>query len=65
MTSSQESALKDALSKHVKSGEKLTINFQVRPSIVGGLIVTIGDKYVDLSVASKIKKLTDVVQKTV
>ncbi|CAD5210971.1 unnamed protein product [Bursaphelenchus xylophilus] len=64
LNSSQEAALKDALSKHVKAGQKLTINFQVKPSIIGGLVVTIGDRYVDLSVASKIKKLSDVVKTT-
>ncbi|CAD5207665.1 unnamed protein product [Bursaphelenchus okinawaensis] len=65
LNSSQESALRDALQKHVKSGQKLTLNFQVKPSIIGGLVVTIGDRYVDLSVASKIKKLNEIVNTTV
>ncbi|KAK6040363.1 ATP synthase F1, delta subunit [Cooperia oncophora] len=46
LTKSHESALNDALNK---------------PSIMGGLVVTIGDKYVDLSIASRVKKLKEVI----
>jgi len=34
----------------------------VDPSIIGGLIVSIGDKYVDMSIATKVKLYTDVIQ---
>uniref|UniRef100_A0A7E4ZVZ4 Oligomycin sensitivity conferral protein n=1 Tax=Panagrellus redivivus TaxID=6233 RepID=A0A7E4ZVZ4_PANRE len=52
-------ALTDALSKFATSGQKLHVTFNVKPNIIGGLVVTIGDKYVDLSIASKIKKYTE------
>ncbi|EYC33191.1 hypothetical protein Y032_0002g656 [Ancylostoma ceylanicum] len=42
-----------------KSGQKLNVTYTVKPSIMGGLVVTIGDKYVDLSIASRIKKLKE------
>lgn len=35
----------------------LTHSSQVNPDIVGGLIVEIGDRTIDLSVSSKISKL--------
>lgn len=35
----------------------LTHSSQVNPDIVGGLIVEIGDRTIDLSVSSKINKL--------
>lgn len=42
--------------KFLFSGCLLTIN-QVNPDLVGGLIVEIGDRTVDLSVSSKIAKM--------
>lgn len=41
----------------IKSGQKLILVSKVNPSIIGGLIVEVGDKTVDMSVASKLKKI--------
>ncbi|VDM57338.1 unnamed protein product [Angiostrongylus costaricensis] len=59
LSKSHESALNDALNKMAKSGQKLNVTYVVKPSIIGGLVVTIGDKYVDLSIASRVKKLKE------
>lgn len=32
------------------------------PSIIGGMIVSIGDKYVDMSMASKLTKYTEIIK---
>ncbi|CAI2319148.1 unnamed protein product [Caenorhabditis sp. 36 PRJEB53466] len=56
LSSSNQKALSDALSKIGKTGQKLTVKYAVKPAILGGLVVTIGDKYVDLSIASRVKK---------
>ncbi|KAK6016787.1 ATP synthase F1, delta subunit [Ostertagia ostertagi] len=61
LTKSHESALSDALHKMAKSGQKINVTYTVKPSIMGGLVVTIGDKYVDLSIASRVKKLKEVI----
>lgn len=45
--------------KFVKSNETIHLNAKVDTAIIGGLVVAIGDKYVDMSVATKIKKYTD------
>ncbi|KAI9297128.1 F1 complex, OSCP/delta subunit of ATPase [Neoconidiobolus thromboides FSU 785] len=52
--------LKDTLTKSkLASGSKtISIKNQVKPTILGGLIVDFGDKTIDLSVSSKINKLT-------
>ncbi|KAM9929162.1 hypothetical protein OXX59_001365 [Metschnikowia pulcherrima] len=44
-------------SSFVGDGKTLKISNQVNPEILGGLIVDVGDKTVDLSIASKVAKL--------
>jgi len=54
--------LEGALKAFVKSGQSIIIKTRVDPSILGGMVVSIGDKYVDMSTAAKIKKYTDLIQ---
>lgn len=42
----------------LKEGEQLVVHAKVDPSLIGGLKVEFGDKLIDLSVATKIQKLT-------
>lgn len=53
--------LEAALKSFLKQGQKLLLTVKVDPAIIGGLVVSIGDKYVDMSIASKIKKYSDVI----
>lgn len=48
--------------KFVKSNETIQMKEKVDPSIIGGLVASIGDKYVDMSVSSKIKKYKDLIE---
>lgn len=57
--------LQTVLKSFVKSGQSIILKTKVDPSILGGMIVSIGDKYVDMSTASKIKKYTDLIQQAV
>ncbi|CAI4226680.1 unnamed protein product [Auanema sp. JU1783] len=59
LSRAHEQALNDALQKMASSGQKLNVTYTVKESILGGLVVTIGDKYVDLSIASRVKKYKD------
>ncbi|XP_017796393.1 PREDICTED: ATP synthase subunit O, mitochondrial [Habropoda laboriosa] len=61
MKSKLEVALKGFLSK----GQSIVLTAKVNPSLIGGMIVSIGDKYVDMSVATKVKKYTDIIASTV
>lgn len=56
LSKSHHSSLNDALAKFNKGGKKLEIKYNVKPEIIGGLIVNLGDKYVDMSMATRIKK---------
>ena len=46
-------------------GKKLVLETEVDPSILGGLKVQIGDRFIDLSVSSKIQKMTRVLSDAV
>ncbi|KAI0974785.1 ATP synthase delta subunit-domain-containing protein [Xylaria arbuscula] len=46
-----------AKSQYVGQGKKLKVRNEVNPDILGGLVVEIGDRTIDLSVSSKISKL--------
>jgi len=57
--------LETVLGSFTKKGENIILQTKVDPDIIGGMIVSIGDKYVDLSTASKIKKYSDILKSTV
>lgn len=40
-----------------------TVSCQVKPDVLGGIIVDFGDKNIDLSVASTVNKLNGVLQR--
>ncbi|XP_047025382.1 ATP synthase subunit O, mitochondrial [Helicoverpa zea] len=61
----QRQNLEAALKKFLKANETLQLTAKVDPSIMGGMVVSIGDKYVDMSVASKVKKYTEIISTAV
>lgn len=52
-------------SKFVGSGKTLKISNEVKPEILGGLIVEVGDNTVDLSVSAKVTKLNKVLTEAI
>lgn len=60
MDADMKSGLESALKGFLKKGEVLLLTTKTDPSILGGMIVSIGDKYVDMSTASKVKKYSDI-----
>lgn len=57
MRSKLEAALKGFLTK----GQTILLTTKVEPAILGGMIVSVGDKYVDMSVATKVKRYSEVI----
>merc|ERR1712130_831300 len=51
-----------ALAGFLKSGEKALISYSVDASIVGGMVVSIADKFVDMSMASKLTKYSELIK---
>lgn len=62
LSAEDKSELQSTLKLFAKKGENILLTTKVDPALIGGMIVSIGDKYVDMSVASKIKKYTDLLQ---
>ncbi|XP_056145899.1 ATP synthase subunit O, mitochondrial-like isoform X2 [Lampris incognitus] len=54
--------LKGALNGFLAKGETLKLETKSDPSILGGMIISIGDKYVDMSTKTKIQKLTKIIR---
>ncbi|KAF4529237.1 hypothetical protein B566_EDAN017749 [Ephemera danica] len=52
--------LEGALKSFLKKGETLLLTTKVDPELLGGMVVSIGDKYVDMSIASKVKRYSDI-----
>ena len=63
--SGQESKVNAALNKFMKEGEILKMTKRVDPALLGGMTVIIGDKFVDMSLAKKLKTYTDLISQPV
>ncbi|XP_055338924.1 ATP synthase subunit O, mitochondrial-like [Paramacrobiotus metropolitanus] len=62
---SQRKNLNSALQNFAKKGQKLKVETKVDPNIIGGMVVSVGDRYVDMSTASKIKMYSKIVEETI
>lgn len=57
LTPQELASVTEALKGHIPKGQTLKVEAKVDPRIVGGLTVGIGEKYLDLSLLSRIKKV--------
>ena len=55
LSDKQKNGIRDQLKQML--GEKLSLNFNIDKKIIGGLIVKVGSKMIDSSLATKINKL--------
>ncbi|XP_047994878.1 ATP synthase subunit O, mitochondrial-like [Leguminivora glycinivorella] len=62
---STRQSLMDALGKFVKGGKKIELTEKVDPSIIGGMIVGVEDKHIDMSISRKIQMYTDILKQAV
>jgi F-type H+-transporting ATPase subunit O len=54
----QLESVQQALGKFIGAGKKVEINTKINPSILSGLQVLVGDKFLDLSVSSRINDIS-------
>nr|XP_033797232.1 ATP synthase subunit O, mitochondrial-like [Geotrypetes seraphini] len=57
--------LQAALGGFLAKGEILKLETKTDPSILGRMIVSLGDKYIDISTKAKIQKMTNIMRETV
>nr|CAG4641231.1 EOG090X0EB8 [Eulimnadia texana] len=57
--------IESALGGFLQKGQKLLLTTVVDPNIIGGLVVSIGDRYVDMSLATKIQRYSSLLQQPV
>lgn len=55
LTDTERDAIESRLQQ--RFGEEVEVSYQLDPSIIGGLIVQIGDRYIDGSVVAKLEKM--------
>jgi F-type H+-transporting ATPase subunit O len=65
IASSEIEEIKSSLGSLLAKGQKLLMQQKVDPAIIGGFVVDIGDKHMDLSIASRIKKVQQMVLQNV
>ncbi|KAL9969417.1 hypothetical protein ACROYT_G021634 [Oculina patagonica] len=65
LDSSQLKELQTALKVFVKQTETLKIETKVDPTVIGGMVIEIGDKRIDMSMATKIKNITNALRESV
>ncbi|KAJ0389339.1 hypothetical protein ATCC90586_010942 [Pythium insidiosum] len=64
LTKAQLDQVKKALGARIQKGEVLLLETDVDPEILGGLKVQIGNYFIDLSLATKIDKINNLLQNT-
>ncbi|MFQ5594087.1 MAG: F0F1 ATP synthase subunit delta [Anaerolineae bacterium] len=57
LVDSEQRAIEQRL--HRRFGEEVEITYQVDPSIIGGLTIRVGDKYIDGSIATKLEAMRE------
>merc|ERR1711922_10544 len=62
LSGSQLENLNGALAGFLKGGEVIKLSTAVDPALIGGMTVSIGDKFVDMSIATKIKTYTNLIK---
>jgi len=62
LDSAMSKEVEAAIASMLKSGQKSQITYSVDPAIIGGMVVSIGDKFVDMSMASKLKRYEEIIK---
>jgi F-type H+-transporting ATPase subunit O len=57
LSKEEEEEIRKGLAEQLPKGRTLKMGTRVDPAIIGGLVVDIGDKHIDLSIASRVKQV--------
>merc|ERR1711959_848999 len=65
LTAAQKKSLQKSLNAFITKGQKLSMNVQVKPEILGGLIVDVGDKHINMSILARIQQLQQLINQPI
>ncbi|KAK9800887.1 hypothetical protein WJX73_006159 [Symbiochloris irregularis] len=57
--------IKSGLTSVLEEGDTLIVQQKVDPAIIGGVIIDVGDKHIDLSIQSRVKRIQQLIIETV
>jgi F-type H+-transporting ATPase subunit O len=57
-----EKDVEGAVKGFLKGKEKALITWSVDPNLIGGMVITVGDKFCDMSMSSKLKKYSELIK---
>jgi len=64
LSASESKELQAVLQAFLKQGHKLKLQTVVDPEVLGGMVIELGDRYIDLSLSSKLKTFSNIVKET-
>merc|ERR1712193_214187 len=65
LTDKQKKSLQKSLNGFIDKGQKLSMSVKVKPEILGGLIVDVGDKHINMSILARIQQLQQVINQPI
>ena len=61
LSADEAEEIRRGLADVLPKGRTLTLDQRVDPWIIGGVVIDVGDKHIDLSVASRVKQVEQLV----
>lgn len=61
LTEADVAGVRSQLTAKLDKGQKLFLRQKVDPTIIGGIILDVGDKHIDLSILSRVKKVQQMI----
>lgn len=64
LSASELKELTGVLGSFLQKGKSLQLQTKVDSSVIGGMVVVLGDRYIDLSISSKLNTMEKIVKET-
>ena len=65
LSAAQKKSLEKSLSSFVEKGSKVSVEYKVDPSILGGLVVDVGDKHINMSILARVQQLQNLINQPI
>jgi F-type H+-transporting ATPase subunit O len=65
LTAAQTKALEKSLKSFMAEGSKMSLSVTVKPEILGGLVIDVGDKHINMSILQRIQQLSNLLKQPI